>query len=46
MQLRAINEIAGVLDTAALVQMMTKVSAGADPRAVAEDWLTANPLGR
>ena len=46
MQLRAINEIAGVLDTAALVQMTTKVRGGADPRAVAEEWLTANPLGR
>lgn len=46
MQLRAINEIAGVLDTAALTQMMTKVQTGADPRAVAEEWLTANPLGR
>jgi len=46
MQLRAINEIAGVLDTAALTQMMTKVHTGADPRAVAEEWLTANPLGR
>ena len=46
MQLRAINEIAGVLDTAALVQMMTKVHGGADPQVVAEEWLTANPLGR
>ena len=46
MQLRAVNELAGVLDTAALVQMTAKVQAGADPRAVAEDWLTANPLGR
>ncbi len=46
MQLRAINEIAGVLDTAALTQMLTKVAAGADPKAVAQDWLTANPLGR
>lgn len=46
MQLRAINELAGVLDTAALVQMTTKVQGGADPRAVAEEWLTANPLGR
>jgi glycine betaine/choline ABC-type transport system substrate-binding protein len=46
MQLRAINEIAGVLDTAALTQMMTKVRTGANPRAVAEEWLTANPLGR
>lgn len=46
MQLRAINEIAGVLDTAALVQMLTLVDDGADPRAVAEQWLAANPLGR
>ena len=46
MQLRAINEIAGVLDTAALVQMLGQVSNGADPRVVAEQWLTANPLGR
>ena len=45
MQLRAINELAGVLDTAALVDMLGKVKAGADPRAVAEDWLAANPLG-
>lgn len=46
MQLRAINEIAGVLDTASLVAMTAKVKAGADPRGVAEEWLTANPLGR
>ena len=46
MQLRAINEIAGVLDTASLVQMLTQVQQGGDPRAVAEEWLTANPLGR
>ena len=46
MQLRAVNELAGVLDTAALVQMTAKVQGGADPRAVAEEWLTANPLGR
>ena len=45
MQLRAINEIAGVLDTAALVDMLREVRAGADPRSVAEAWLTANPLG-
>ena len=45
MQLRAINEIAGVLDTAALVDMLRQVQAGADPRSVAEAWLTANPLG-
>jgi glycine betaine/choline ABC-type transport system substrate-binding protein len=46
MQLRAINEIAGVLDTASLAQMLGRVQSGADPRAVAEDWLAANPLGR
>jgi glycine betaine/choline ABC-type transport system substrate-binding protein len=46
MQLRAVNELAGVLDTAALVQMTAKVQGGSDPRAVAEEWLTANPLGR
>lgn len=46
MQLRAVNEIAGVLDTAALVQMSREVDDGADPAAVAEEWLTANPLGR
>jgi glycine betaine/choline ABC-type transport system substrate-binding protein len=46
MQLRAVNEIAGVLDTASLVGMLDQVKSGADPRLVAEDWLAANPLGR
>ena len=46
MQLRAVNEIAGVLDTAALVQMLARVDDGADPRSVAEQWLAENPLGR
>ena len=46
MQLRAVNELAGVLDTAALVQMTAKVQGGDDPRVVAEEWRTANPLGR
>lgn len=46
MQLRAINEIAGVLDTAALTEMVGKVEDGADPASVAEEWLAANPLGR
>lgn len=45
MQLRAINEIAGVLDTSALVQMLGRVRSGADPKVVAEEWLAANPLG-
>jgi len=46
MQLRAINEIAGVLDTVALVQMLGEVKSGRDPAAVAEEWLADNPLGR
>lgn len=46
MQLRAVNEIAGVLDTAALVDMQRRLATGADPQALAEEWLTANPLGR
>ena len=46
MALRAINELAGVLDTASLVDMLRQVKAGADPRSVAEAWLIANPLGR
>lgn len=46
MQLRAINEIAGVLDTAALVDMLDQVAAGSDARDVADGWLVANPLGR
>ena len=45
-QLRAINELAGVLDTTALVDMLRQVRTGADPGSVAEAWLTANPLGR
>ena len=44
LQLRAINEIAGVLDTAALIDMLRKVRAGADPQVVADEWLAANPL--
>lgn len=44
-QVLAINEIAGVLDTAALKRMRRQVLDGADPRAVAEAWLEENPLG-
>ena len=44
LQVRAINEIAGVLDTTALVEMLRQVDGGADPRVVAEAWLAANPL--
>ena len=45
-QLLAVNEVAGVLDTAALVQLRRRVAAGADPRVVAQDWLDEHPLGR
>jgi len=43
---RAVNEVAGELDTAALVDMRRRVADGADPKQVAEDWLSAHPLGR
>ena len=42
-QLLAVNEVAGVLDTAALVDMRRQVTAGADPRAVADAWLNDTP---
>jgi glycine betaine/choline ABC-type transport system substrate-binding protein len=45
-QLLAVNEVAGVLDTAALVDMRRQVIAGADPQAVADGWLGEHPLGR
>lgn len=45
-QLLAVNEVAGVLDTAALVDMRRQVSRGADPQAVADGWLSEHPLGR
>jgi len=45
-QLLAINEVAGVLDTAALVEMRRQVRTGADPQAVADGWLAEHPLGR
>jgi glycine betaine/proline transport system substrate-binding protein len=45
-QVLAINEIAGVLDTAALKRMRQQVADGADPRSVAQAWLAENPLGR
>jgi glycine betaine/choline ABC-type transport system substrate-binding protein len=45
-QLLAINEVAGVLDTAALVDMRRQVAAGTDPQAVAAGWLAEHPLGR
>ncbi len=45
-QLLAINEVAGVLDTAALAEMRRQVAGGADPQAVAAGWLSEHPLGR
>ncbi|WP_434085011.1 glycine betaine ABC transporter substrate-binding protein [Mycobacterium paraterrae] len=45
-QLLAVNEVAGVLDTAALVDMRRQVVAGADPQVVADGWLNEHPLGR
>jgi len=45
-QLLAINEVAGVLDTAALAEMRRQVARGADPQAVAGAWLGEHPLGR
>jgi glycine betaine/choline ABC-type transport system substrate-binding protein len=45
-QVLAINQVAGVLDTAALKTMRRKIAAGADPLAVAEGWLAENPPGR
>jgi glycine betaine/choline ABC-type transport system substrate-binding protein len=46
MQLRAINEMAGVLDTASLVEMRRRIGQGDDPRSVADDFLATHPLGR
>lgn len=45
-QVVAVNEVAGVLDTATLRQMRRQVDEGADPRAVADAWIAENPLGR
>lgn len=45
-QVLAINEVAGVLDTAALVDMRRQMIAGAEPQAVADAWLGEHPLGR
>lgn len=45
-QLLAINEVAGVLDTAALVDMQRQVAQGASAQSVADGWLGEHPLGR
>lgn len=44
-QVLALNEIAGVLDTGSLADMRRKLVEGADPGAVAGQWLDAHPLG-
>jgi glycine betaine/choline ABC-type transport system substrate-binding protein len=44
-QVLALNEIAGVLDTAALTQMRRQVADGAEPAAIADAFLTEHPLG-
>lgn len=43
-QVVAVNEVAGVLDTAALSDMRRQVDKGADPVGVADAFLAANPL--
>ena len=45
-QLLAVNEVAGVLGTAALADMRRQVAGGADPETVAGGWLAEHPLGR
>jgi glycine betaine/choline ABC-type transport system substrate-binding protein len=45
MQVLALNEIAGVLDTAALVQMRRQVAEGGNPAQVADGFLAEHPLG-
>lgn len=44
-QVLALNEVAGVLDTAGLVQMRRQVADGADPGRVVDDFLAEHPLG-
>ena len=44
-QLLAINEVAGVLDTAALADMRRQVAGGADPQAVAGGVVGRTPAG-
>jgi glycine betaine/choline ABC-type transport system substrate-binding protein len=44
-QVLAINEVAGVLDTAALAQMRAEVADGSDPGLVANAFLAEHPLG-
>jgi osmoprotectant transport system substrate-binding protein len=43
-QVLALNEVAGVLDTAALAEMRERVRDGDDPAVVAGEWLAEHPL--
>ena len=45
-QVLAVNEMAGVLDTAALAQMRGQIAKGAYPGQVADGFLAEHPLGR
>ncbi|BBU21772.1 glycine betaine ABC transporter substrate-binding protein [Mycobacterium xenopi] len=45
-QVLAINEVAGVLDTAALADMRRQAAKGANPQGLADAWLADHPLGR
>jgi glycine betaine/choline ABC-type transport system substrate-binding protein len=45
-QVLALNEVAGELDTAALIDMRRQVAKGAQPAQVAGAWLSDHPLGR
>ncbi len=45
MQVLALNEVAGVLDTAGLVEMRRQVATGGDPGQVADGYLAEHPLG-
>jgi glycine betaine/choline ABC-type transport system substrate-binding protein len=44
-QVLAINEVAGVLDTAALAQMRAQIAEGTEPGLVANAFLAEHPLG-
>lgn len=44
-QVLALNEVAGVLDTAALAEMRAEVAEGRDPGHVADAFLAEHPLG-
>jgi len=45
-QVLALNEVAGVLDTGSLADMLRQVAEGKEPAQVADAWLEAHPLGR